>query len=640
MNHVRAVCQFSLPYLRRYAGRLLAGLLLSVVFGASNASFVWAAKTLTQRFSPTPTPLRPEVPGAEPSRASTRVDLPSAASAPSAPVFTRALETLGQRIQAGVDPWLPRAGRELDWRQCLGLFLFLPLLVGIRASSDYFSNYCMGWVSERVIRDMRLDLMEKLSALSLDFFTRSSTGDLLTRINTDTANLLRSLRVGGADLLKESVTLVAVVGYLLWLDWKLTLATMVCLPLCLFPLSVLGKKARRAMRASLDATVAQSSQLVELVTGIRVIKAFNLEQAEISRFRQTSGQLVRAGMKGVQAKELINPLIEIVSMFGLGALFLYVFATGGSGAELAGFLAGVLLLYLPIKKLSGVHILFEQASMSVRRLIDLMREEPKVKDPPAPKPLTTFRDRLQFERVSFAYGAVPVVRDLSLTIPRGLKLGVAGESGSGKTTLLNLIFRFYDPTSGRVTIDGIDLRDVAVRDLRALMALVSQEVVLFDQTVAENIACGKPGATRAEVEAAARAAFAHEFICQLPQGYDTRVGERGTTLSGGQRQRLAIARAFVRDAPILVLDEATAALDSKAEAEVQAALDRLAEHRTVICVAHRLSTLSSMDRIIVLRDGRLIEEGSFEKLLQAGGAFAEMAARQGIRLAGPGGVTP
>jgi subfamily B ATP-binding cassette protein MsbA len=227
-----------------------------------------------------------------------------------------------------------------------------------------------------------------------------------------------------------------------------------------------------------------------------------------------------------------------------------------------------------------------------------------------------------------------------LTIPRGLKLGVAGESGSGKTTLLNLIFRFYDPTSGRVTIDGIDLRDVAVRDLRALMALVSQEVVLFDQTVAENIACGKPGATRAEVEAAARAAFAHEFICQLPQGYDTRVGERGTTLSGGQRQRLAIARAFVRDAPILVLDEATAALDSKAEAEVQAALDRLAEHRTVICVAHRLSTLSSMDRIIVLRDGRLIEEGSFEKLLQAGGAFAEMAARQGIRFAGPVGVTP
>jgi len=224
-----------------------------------------------------------------------------------------------------------------------------------------------------------------------------------------------------------------------------------------------------------------------------------------------------------------------------------------------------------------------------------------------------------------------VLEDIHFTIPRGFKLGIAGESGSGKTTLVNLLFRFYDPTAGAVKIDGLDLREVSLRDLRRLMALVSQDVILFDQTVAENIACGKPGATRAEIEAAARAASAHEFIRELPQGYDTRVGERGLTLSGGQRQRIAIARAFIRDAPILVLDEATAALDSQAEAEVQAAIDRLSVNRTVICVAHRLSTLASMDRIIVLAGGRLVEEGAFEELLQRGGVFAEMASRQGIR---------
>ncbi|HMO66121.1 MAG TPA: ATP-binding cassette domain-containing protein, partial [Verrucomicrobiota bacterium] len=241
-----------------------------------------------------------------------------------------------------------------------------------------------------------------------------------------------------------------------------------------------------------------------------------------------------------------------------------------------------------------------------------------------------FRDAVRFEHVGFRYDAEPVLVDFTLTIRRGEKLGLAGESGSGKSTLLNLLLRFYDPTAGRVTLDGTDVREFAAAELRGQMALVSQEIVLFDQTVAENIACGRPGATRAEVEAAARAAVAHDFITALPQGYDTPIGERGVTLSGGQRQRLAIARAFVRDAPILVLDEATAALDSQAEREVQAAIERLEEGRTVICVAHRLSTLANLDRILVLGRGRIVEEGTFAELLRAGGVFTAMARMQGI----------
>ena len=264
----------------------------------------------------------------------------------------------------------------------------------------------------------------------------------------------------------------------------------------------------------------------------------------------------------------------------------------------------------------------------------ILAEQPSVRESPAPRPLTQFKAFIEFQDLGFSYGHKPVLRNINLSIPRGMKLGVAGESGSGKSTLLNLLFRFYDPTSGAIRLDGVDLREVALRDLRRLMALVSQEIVLFDLTVAGNVACGKPGATQAEIEAAARAAYAHEFIRQLPRGYDTRIGERGQTLSGGQRQRICIARAFVRDAPILVLDEATAALDSQAESEVQQAIDRLEENRTVICVAHRLSTLAAMDRILVLSQGRVIEQGGFDELLRAGGAFAAMAKRQGISAAG------
>ncbi len=618
MSSIATVFGFSWNYIRRYWVRLVASILLGVVFALANASFMWVARTLAGRWE-----IR-EASNAEPAH-------PSKSTAPAnVSHLLKKAEQFGRDLERKIDPWLPRAKQPLDWRQMLGILLFLPGLVGIRAAADYLNNYCIGWVSERVIRDMRLDLMTKFSSLSLDFFNEFKSGDLLTRINMDTQNLLRCMRVGGADVIKESFTVVAVFGGLCWIDWKLTISTLVLVPLFLFPLVVLGKKARRATRAGLKANVSQSSQLVELLGSIRVVKAFGLEGEQLARFRKTSGEIVHAGMKGVQAKEMVNPIIEVVAVVGLGLLLLYVFQTGQNPKDLVAFLTGVAMLFQPVKKLAGLHILMEQAGVGVERLKELLAEQPSVKEPAQPRALSAFQREIVFDNVTFAFGEKIVLRDFTLAIPRGFRLGLAGESGCGKTTALNLLFRFYDPRKGSVQIDGVDLREVSTRDLRAQMALVSQDIVIFDQTVAENIACGKPGATRADVEIAAKAAFAHDFILQLPQGYDTQVGERGVNLSGGQRQRIAIARAFARNAPILVLDEATAALDSKAEAEVQAAIDALAEHRTVICVAHRLSTLASMNQIVVLSEGSIIETGSFDELVRAGGSFAAMAARQGI----------
>jgi subfamily B ATP-binding cassette protein MsbA len=540
------------------------------------------------------------------------------------------LDEVNTAVKKQIDPWLPKIGRPIDWRQVTGGIFFFPLLVALWSFAGYLSSYCLAWVSERVVNDLRLDVLAKLNTLSLDYFNRSTMGDLLTHINGDTSALHRCLSLGLSDLIKEPMTIISVFVGLCLVDWKLTLITVVFVPLCMAPLLVLGRKVQRASRSGLKATITQSSLLVEALSNIRIVKAFNLEKVQENRYRQLSQQLIHHAMKGVQAAELVNPLIQIISMFGLGFLIVYIFYTHTSVPQLVSFLMGVIIFFTPVKKLAKLHILFQQTRVGIDRMIRIMDEQPSVKEPAQPTNLTQFNQSVRIENLSFSYGHSLVLKDIDLEIKKGARLGIAGESGSGKSTLVNLFFRFYDPTSGCMKIDGIDMRDFALRDIRKIMALVSQEVVVFDQTVAENIACGKSGATTAEIEEAAKGAYAHDFILKLPEGYNTRIGERGVSLSGGQRQRIAIARAFIRNAPILVLDEATASLDSQAEAEVQAAIDRLAENRTVVCVAHRLSTLAGMDRIIVLSQGRIVEDGAFEGLLRKKGMFAEMARRQGI----------
>ncbi len=633
MAYLKNILRFGWPYLRRYLGRFVAGVLLGVLFGISNGALLWATNTLIKRMTP----------------ASDQTTLlgaasPTPSSAPAAPgtwkaEFRHWKNTAQEATQDLVGPWLPALGKRLDWRQVLGGLLLFPFLGTIRGFIGYLSSYCLAWVSERVVNDLRVDVLSKISGLSIDFFNRSTMGDLLTRVNGDTASLQRCLSLGLSDLVKEPITVLSIFAGLCLIDWQLTIGAMLFFPIVIVPILVLGKKIRRSRKAGLNANITQSSLLVEMLSGIRVVKAFGLEETQVNRFRKLSRELIHHTMKGVRARELINPFIETISLLGFGMLIVFIAYQQRSFANMVVFLTGMAFIYTPIKKLANIHVLFQQTSVGVDRLINILEEQPSVTESPHPKPISQFKRALTFENVGFSYGRHAVLSDFNLTIPRGLKLGVAGESGAGKSTLLNLIFRFYDPTQGAVKLDGVDFRDFATQDLRQLMALVSQEVVLFDLTVGENIACGKRRASRDDIEEAARAAYALEFIRQLPQEFDTRIGERGATLSGGQRQRIAIARAFIRNAPILVLDEATASLDSQAEAEVQSAIDRFAEDRTVICVAHRLSTLANFDQILVLSKGRVIEHGRFNDLLESGGAFAAMARKQGIlpasRLAPP-----
>lgn len=611
MGDFRTIASFAGPYLNRYRGRLFGGLLFGVLFGISNSLILFAVNVLVTRLQPAGDHL-----------VSLSEKIPPSIAGWAGPIVSG--------IESSFSLWLPQFGAPLTTPQILGGILILPVLTAFRGGLGYLSNYCMGWVSQRVTADLRCDILDKLTSLSLDYFNKARMGDLTTRVREDTVAVESTLGGGFADLVKEPVTILGIVVTLFLMDWKLALIGFFFLPLTLIPVGHLGRRMRKAATHSVARLVEQSNLLIESLAGIRVVKAFGLEREQSRKFHDHAEAIVKHNMKIVQAREWINPLIETISSVGIGVLVVYVVWSGTALADVASFIMGMILVGGPLKKLARLHTQIKQTGVAVDRLVTVQQAKNSIVEPVSPKALPPFQSELRFENVSFDYGETGVLHNIDLVIPRGRKLGIAGESGSGKSTLLNLLFRFYDPTGGRLLIDGVDLKDAATRDLRDHMALVSQDVVLFDMSAADNIACGRLGATRAEVEAAARSAFAHDFIMALPQGYDTPLGDRGVRLSGGQRQRVAIARAFVRNAPILVLDEATAALDAHAEAEVQQAIDRLSEARTVVCVAHRLSTLAGCDEILVLRQGRIAEKGRYADLLASGGEFAALARKQGI----------
>jgi subfamily B ATP-binding cassette protein MsbA len=497
--------------------------------------------------------------------------------------------------------------------------LWIPAVFLLRAAAGYTNAYFIQYVGMKVVETIRTDLFVKLQTLPLAFFKRNKSGDLLARLMNDTQMLQAVIAQASSDLIKQPATLLAALGTVVWLSFEdrsffIALIALLSVPLCIILIRSAGKKLMSRATVLQQRGGDLSASLSESLQSALEIRAYNLQETQISRFRKRVREIFRLSMKVVKYRQIISPSIEVVAASGFAAaLFFGVRA----GMTLEGFLALGMALYMsyePMKKLGVIHSLFQQGRASVDRIEYILHSDDTIPNPSHPKACPAPSQGISFRNVTFAYGETPVLHEVNLEIPAGQVVALVGPSGAGKTTFAHLVPRFYDPQQGDVCLDGIPIRDFRKNDLRAHIAVVPQMPSLFLGTLEENIRIGKQDATRAEIETAAKKAFAHDFIMGLPEGYDTQVGERGDLLSGGQRQRIAIARAFLKDAPILILDEATSALDTESEAAVQQALAELVKGRTTLIIAHRFSTIRIADRILVFKDGRIVSDGSHEQL--------------------------
>jgi subfamily B ATP-binding cassette protein MsbA len=498
----------------------------------------------------------------------------------------------------------------------LGLYLFKGLC-------SYLSTTLVADAGQRAVTDLRNRLYEHILNQSFAFLRRNSTGSMMSHITTDVEKIQNAVSEMAGDLLKEGLTVLGLVAILFIKDWRLALLSLVGMPAAFYPLVRLGRHVRASSETSLRRWRDISEILQETISGFPVVKAFGMEGFETSRFRRAASRLFHVNMRITRTTAVLPPLMEAVGGLALvGALFY------GSDAVRAGrltpgaftsFLAALFAMYTPIKRLSRLNATLQGAMAASSRIFEVLDTHLEVREAEGSRPLPRPRGDIEYREVGFHYAdgqGANVLRCVSFNARAGEVVAIVGTSGAGKTTLMNLLPRFYDVTDGAVTIDGVDVREVTLKSLREQIGLVTQETVLFNDTVSANIAYGLEDVDEARIESAARAAFAHDFILDLPRRYDTVIGERGSRLSGGQRQRIAIARALLKDPPILILDEATSALDAKSEQLVQQALSNLMKGRTTLVIAHRLATVRKADRIVVLDGGEVKETGTHEELLK------------------------